>query len=118
MLLRYIAFAVTLSLCVSVAGQSRSFPAKDVVDPFVIEKGSTFSASSPRRPAASASATAASSILTDVKDAIEIIRSNHANGRMLTDADLAKSSIVSMLRSLDPHSNYYDKQEYEERLGH
>ena len=117
MLLRYIAFGATLSLCVSVAGQSRAFPGKASSDPFVIEQGSTFSASSPRRPAAPSSATAASSILTDVQDAIEIIRSNHANGRKLIDADLAKSSIVSMLRSLDPHSNYYDKLEYEELLG-
>ena len=118
MLLRPITFAVTLSLCVSVVGQSRSFPAKDVVDPFVIEKGSAFSASSPRSTAAPRSATVASSILTDVQDAIEIIRTNYAaSGRKVKDADLTKSSIASMLRSLDPHSNYYDKQEYEELLG-
>ncbi|HET9526226.1 MAG TPA: S41 family peptidase, partial [Pyrinomonadaceae bacterium] len=35
-------------------------------------------------------------------------------GRKLNYNDVYKSSILGMLRSLDPHSNYYDREEFEE----
>ncbi len=36
------------------------------------------------------------------------------DGKKLDYNSVFKSSIIGMLRSLDPHSNYYDREEYEE----
>ncbi len=93
---------------------------KDVQnDPFAISTGSSFSASSFSRNKIDRSAThtLASSISTDVQDAISIIKQNHVNGSTASVGDLGKSSINAMLKSLDPHSNYYDAFEYRELLG-
>ena len=91
----------------------------NVSDPFSISAGSTFAASSSpkKKSEASASRTLAASIATDVQDALSIIQQNHPGGRSVDIKELAKSSINSMLRSLDPHSNYYDAAEYRELLG-
>ena len=37
-----------------------------------------------------------------------------SKGKKLDYNSVFKSSIIGMLRSLDPHSNYYDREEYEE----
>ena len=88
-------------------------------DPFAISSGTSFTASSsPKaKPSASASRTLASSITTDVQDAISIIRQNHVGGTANSFNELSKASINSMLKSLDPHSNYYDPIEWKELLG-
>ncbi|MGI8882830.1 MAG: S41 family peptidase, partial [Pyrinomonadaceae bacterium] len=46
--------------------------------------------------------------------ALTIIESNHIKGKKLDYNALFKSSIDSMLHSLDPHSNYFDSKEFEE----
>lgn len=88
-------------------------------DPFAISSGSTFSASasSKRKIEASTSRTLAASISTDIQDALAIIKQNHVDGSTANVGDIAKSGINSMLKSLDPHSNYYDAREYRELLG-
>lgn len=88
-------------------------------DPFAISSGSTFAAStsSKKKIEANVSRTLSVSISTDVEDALAIIKQNHVNGRSMSADDLAKSSINSMLKSLDPHSNYYDAREYRELIG-
>lgn len=88
-------------------------------DPFAISSGKSFSASSSSKakPATSASRTLSSSISTDVQDAISIIRQNHVGGTTNSFNELSKASINSMLKSLDPHSNYYDPIEWKELLG-
>jgi carboxyl-terminal processing protease len=88
-------------------------------DPFAISSGSSFSASSTSKakPAASASRTLATSISTDVQDAISIIRQHHVGGTANSFNELSKASINSMLKSLDPHSNYYDPIEWKELMG-
>lgn len=70
--------------------------------------------------AAEASTTAKSKKVTtekveqDVAEALTLIQDNHADGKKLDYNDLFKSSIDSMLHTLDPHSNYFDAKEYEE----
>jgi C-terminal processing protease CtpA/Prc len=49
-------------------------------------------------------------------DALEIIRNNHVGGKKGRLHELAKGSFDGMLRSLDPHSNYFDQKEYEALL--
>ena len=43
-----------------------------------------------------------------------MIRRTVCRRQKLNFNDVFKSSILGMLRSLDPHSNYYDREEFEE----
>ncbi|MFN2514079.1 MAG: S41 family peptidase, partial [Pyrinomonadaceae bacterium] len=50
----------------------------------------------------------------DFVEAVTVIQEKYVEGKKLDYNAVFKSSIIGMLRSLDPHSNYYDKAEYEE----
>src|SRR5580765_9111756 len=50
----------------------------------------------------------------DLKEALSVIRSNYAGSKSLDYNELFKSSIDSMLHTLDPHSNYFDAKEYDQ----
>ncbi|MEZ5425740.1 MAG: S41 family peptidase [Pyrinomonadaceae bacterium] len=50
----------------------------------------------------------------DMAEALTIIEANHIDGKNLNYNELFKSSIDSMLHTLDPHSNYFDSKEFEE----
>lgn len=52
-------------------------------------------------------------IETDVAEALTIIQDKYVGGKTLNYNDLFKSSIDSMLHTLDPHSNYFDAKEFE-----
>ena len=45
---------------------------------------------------------------------LRVIQENYVEGKKLDYNSVFKSSIIGMLRSLDPHSNYYDREEYDE----
>ena len=50
----------------------------------------------------------------DFEEALKVVQEQYVDGQKLSYNDIFKSSIIGMLRSLDPHSNYYDRQEYDE----
>jgi carboxyl-terminal processing protease len=50
----------------------------------------------------------------DFDEALKVIQEQYVDGRKLNYNDVFKSSIIGMLRSLDPHSNYYDREEFDE----
>jgi len=50
----------------------------------------------------------------DVAEALTLIEENHVAGKNLDYNDVFKSSIDSMLHTLDPHSNYFDAKEFEQ----
>ena len=50
----------------------------------------------------------------DFDEALKMIQEQYVDGKKLNYNDVFKSSIIGMLRSLDPHSNYYDREEFEE----
>jgi carboxyl-terminal processing protease len=52
---------------------------------------------------------------SDVAEALSVIQDNYIDGNKLNYNDVFKSSIIGMLRTLDPHSNYYDAKEFEEQ---
>ncbi|MBA3786022.1 MAG: S41 family peptidase [Acidobacteria bacterium] len=56
----------------------------------------------------------AEKIEQDMAEALTLIQDQHVSGKNLNYNDLFKSSIDSMLHTLDPHSNYFDAKEYEE----
>ncbi len=65
-----------------------------------------------RRATRSTPATAA--VQHDFEEALKVIEDEYVDGRKLNYNDVFKSSIIGMLRSLDPHSNYYDREEFDE----
>ena len=100
---------------VSVRTQQRQNGAATQTDPFTIIEGSSFSASggassdAPRKPVLRADV-----VQADFEEALEIIETNYAsqtNRGQLTDA-----AIASLLKSLDPHSNYYNPAEFEDLI--
>ena len=50
----------------------------------------------------------------DIAEALALIESNHVKGSSLDYNDIFKSSIDTMLHTLDPHSNYFDAKEAEQ----
>ena len=50
----------------------------------------------------------------DIAEALSLIESKHVKGKSLDYNDLFKTSIDTMLHTLDPHSNYFDAKEAEQ----
>ena len=91
------------------------------IEPFKIASGSSFSASTPQtKEIASRNfgepKIGGNVISADFADALAVIGKNHVDGKRLDYRELTKSSLTAMLRTLDPHSNYFDSAEYEELL--
>ena len=96
------------------------------IQPFVFAQQKTppaaGSTSAGRTPAGSSAtgrqigrgSTAIPLIEKDFDEALRVIQENYVEGKKLDYNAAYKSSIIGMLRSLDPHSNYYDREEYDE----
>src|SRR5688572_22619254 len=50
----------------------------------------------------------------DFDEALKMVQEQYVDGKKINYNDVYKSTIIGMLRSLDPHSNYYDREEFEE----
>jgi len=61
-----------------------------------------------------AKATTVQVIKSDLSEALSVIEANHVDGKALDYNEVFKSSIDSMLHTLDPHSNYFDAKENEQ----
>ncbi|MEP7212134.1 MAG: S41 family peptidase [Acidobacteriota bacterium] len=89
------------------------------VDPFKIESGSLFSASS-SQPTKVARPNAAESertrVISDFEEALQIVKDRYAGGAPDDTSELTKSAISGMLRTLDPHSSFFDAAEYRDML--
>ncbi|MFL6208376.1 MAG: S41 family peptidase [Pyrinomonadaceae bacterium] len=59
-------------------------------------------------------ADATSGLEADFAEALSIVEDNYVDGNKVDYNNTFKSSIIGMLRTLDPHSNYYDAKEFEE----
>jgi len=53
-------------------------------------------------------------VAEDFKEALSLISQNYVDGNKIDYKIVYKSSIMGMLRALDPHSNYFDKEEFDE----
>lgn len=92
--------ALSLSVGISTFGQNTASSAP-------VDRGTAAA------PAKAAKVTA-ENVDRDVSEALTIIEDNHVTGKKLNYNDLFKSSIDSMLHTLDPHSNYFDAKEFEQ----
>ena len=61
--------------------------------------------------------TLAASIVSDLAEAMSVIGKNHTDGTRIQNAALTSTAIDEMLRTLDPHSRYYDEREFTELNG-
>lgn len=91
-----------------------------LIVPVFVFAQSTSSGSNPgpgypgRRPNRAAPSAATTALERDFNEALRTIQEQYVEGNKLNYNDVFKSSIIGMLRSLDPHSNYYDKEEFDE----
>ncbi len=53
-------------------------------------------------------------VAQDFKEALDVIEEHYVDGSKVDFNNVYKSSIQGMLRVLDPHSNYFDKEEFDE----
>ncbi len=88
-------------------------------EPFKISRGSSFSAGVARKDESGQTQkvqTVQSAVTQDFSEALEIINKNYVDGKKIDFNELTKNSIISMLHTLDPHSNYFDSAEFQELL--
>ncbi len=119
---KFLTFACAACIFGAISVKAQTASNVPGADPFMLDRGSSFSASTTARttaadPKSLPSTPAAGRIVLDMRQALEIIRRNHVDGTKRTDAQLTKSSLDAMLSELDPHSNYFDAAEFSELLG-
>ncbi|HUR96828.1 MAG TPA: S41 family peptidase [Pyrinomonadaceae bacterium] len=117
---KFLSFACALSIFAVVSARGQAISRVPGSDPFRIDQGSSFSASTKRRaPVADppVSTAAAGKIVSDVEQALDLIRRNHVDGERVDDGQLTKFAVSGMLAELDPHSSYFDADEFSELLG-
>lgn len=70
----------------------------------------------PSRPSSAPASPAVTptDITRDLREAVTLIQENYGGQKSIDYNQVFKSSIDSMLHSLDPHSNYFDAKEFEE----
>ena len=85
--------------------------------PFKLGPGSSFSASgsSPESIAPTADSDRYK-ISSDFDEVLDVIKKNYVAGKSLDTSSLVKSSIEGALHSLDPHSSFFDANEFADLL--
>ncbi|HEV7373347.1 MAG TPA: S41 family peptidase [Pyrinomonadaceae bacterium] len=105
---------IALTVPVFVSAQQQQRQSQTASDPSTTARpnGTTGRRTSMRPPRVISDA--ASGVEQDFAEALTIIQENYIDGNKLDYNTVFKSSIIGMLRSLDPHSNYYDREEFDE----
>lgn len=122
-------FILTLGFTFAVfATASAQFkvPLNPAVEPFSIKPGSTFSATSVSpgyRNEPGEITSQPSGLASEILEAEKIISRNYVGTVAANSNELTKTALDGMLRSLDPHSNFYDAAEWkglldEQRSGY
>lgn len=86
---------------------------------FKLESGSSFSASNsgPTRPKPPTATARRNALADDLAEAIAILEKNHAFGKKIKPEKLTEHSVRGMLRSLDPHSQYFNAGRFAEMMN-
>ena len=103
-------FSLTLGLQSLVFAQQKTPPSVGSTSAGKPATGSTAAG----RHTARGGSNAIPQIEKDFDEAVRVIQENYIEGKKLDYNSVFKSSILGMLRSLDPHSNYYDRDEFDE----
>lgn len=105
-----------LALGQNQAGQEPAVGHNGVGSPGRNQPGATSAATGRRMGRRGSLSEAAAGVEQDFDEALQVVQENYVDGKKLDYNNVFKSSITGMLRSLDPHSNYFDREEYEEML--
>ena len=65
-----------------------------------------------RRPRVRGSANPTEAVKQDFSEALEVIQQHYIDGNKLDYNNVYKSSIIGMLRTLDPHSKFFTPKEF------
>ncbi|MBX3294285.1 MAG: PDZ domain-containing protein [Acidobacteria bacterium] len=103
------------SLISPAAAQTISLP--KVSDDFKINQGSSFSATSSAQKSKPKKLEPLDALRQDLAEALDVIGQNHASADANRPDRLTASALRSALRSLDPHSKYYDREEFAELMN-
>lgn len=111
-----LALVALLASVGQVAAQARS-PFDKPAEPFAIKRGSSFeiSGSDPAN-ALLPTGERPSRIAAEFFEAEELIRKQHIDGKKLTYKAMTSSILDGALKALDPHSDFYDADEWREFL--
>ena len=109
-----LALALTLSLLILSVQTSALGQEKNPAPRTGVVVGKSASQPAIGRRAGRFNSVAVPVIEKDFEEALRLVQENYVDGRRLDYSQVFKSSILGMLRSLDPHSSYYDREEYEE----
>lgn len=110
MLRFFLSGAITLFVALGVPAQSRQIQQPtNASDPFYVRQGAYFEASSARSRKV---ITNTKRISDEFSEAFELIKQNYAGNLNLSREKLTKDGIEGLFKSLDPHANFYDKQEF------
>ena len=116
--------AVVLSFFPSTISAQKTpiLPSLDLIQskPFVLEPGITFAASTSGTSAGNrqlGSAADRERIEQNIREAETIISTRYISPKKSDTSVLTKSAIVSMLHTLDPHSNFFDSAEWRDLLN-
>lgn len=117
---RIVCFSIVFSVSVgSLTAQTQKAPLNQS-DPFMIRSGSSFSASGGSGETRSFNTAEigekTTKLAAEIREAEELIARNYVDRSISTPNELTKRSLDGMLRSLDPHSNYYDPTEWKDLL--
>ncbi len=102
-------------------GRQKNVSQLPEVEPFKITHGSSFSASVSQKinktPNGGANYLSGNQIVEDFADALEIVKNNYVDQTEIDYNRITKTSITAMLRTLDPHSNYFDAADFQDLLS-
>ena len=104
---------VFLGLAAVASLSQQKSPLNNAAEPFAIRPGSSFAASGGSSDAA---ARKASKIAADIVEAEAVIRANSVYGKQVDSNELTKNALEGALRTLDPHSSYFDQRDWQELL--
>ncbi len=104
------------------AQRSVSLPNLELIrtEPFILEPGISFAASSSGTTAVQLPQRSTSDrirIEQNIREAESIIAARYIDPKKIDGPTLTKSAIVSMLHTLDPHSNFFDSAEWRDLLN-
>ncbi len=104
-----------------IAQRSQVEPRSNLIEaePFQIRTGTSFTASAPGTPIGTRSRGSAAErnrILDDLREAEALIKDKYIDGKKIQPAAMTKAALGSMLHTLDPHSNFFDRDEWKELL--
>lgn len=114
-------FALSASTVFGQSGSSAQVGGADRSTSFTIESGRSFAASKGKANEANPRETKThllvASVISDLAEAMSVIGKNHSDGGRILSSTITSTAIDGLLRTLDPHSRYYNANKFAELNG-